>query len=208
MIIKTLVLGPLQTNTYIVGCEDTNEAVIIDPSGEADKIIREISNLNLVVKYILNTHTHFDHIGGNAELVEYFKAKLLMHRDAVSMLKDSGGASAFGMDVPPSPEPDGFLEHNDKIKFGSHCFEVFYTPGHAPGHVVFYEPNNKALFAGDVLFWGSIGRSDLDGGDHDLLVKCIKDYLLTLPEDTVVYSGHGPVTNIGQEKRNNPYLQD
>jgi len=200
LIIRQLPLGQLQTNCYILGCETTKEAVVIDPGDEVGRILSDIDKYRLKVKYILNTHAHFDHIGANAALVKATGAPLAIHSLDLPLLKERGGARFFGFEIPQSPDPDKLLSENETIRFGKYSLKVLLTPGHTPGHVSFYEAKAAALFDGDVLFAGGLGRTDLPGGDHNALLASIRKKLMVLPDDTVVYSGHGPTTTIGQER--------
>ena len=206
MLVKQLPVGPIQTNCYIVGCEETQEGVVIDPGEEPGRILAEIKKDGLTIKYILNTHAHFDHILANEALMKATGAPLAIHPLDVPLLQAGGGAAAFGMSVPPCPEPDILLAEGDTISFGIYTFQVLFTPGHTPGHVSFYEPNTRIVFDGDVLFAGGIGRVDLPGGDYETLMNSINEKLMTLPDETTVCSGHGPVTTIGQERATNPWL--
>jgi len=205
LIIKTLEVGPIMANCYILGCEDTKEAVVIDPGDEADRILMTLAQDKLTVKYIINTHGHFDHVGGNKELKEATNAKLMIHADDEPMLSElSLHAAAFGLAVENSPPADIKLSDNDEIKFGNITLKVIHTPGHSEGGICLL--TDKVLIAGDTLFAGSIGRTDLPGGDYDTLISSIKTKLLVLDEDTIVYTGHGPETTIGREKKINPFL--
>ena len=206
MLIKQLPVGAIQTNCYIVGCEETKEGVVIDPGDEAERILAEVKESGLTIKYILNTHAHFDHIMANAGLVEATGAPLAIHPLELPMLRQNGGAALFGLDAPASPEPDMELAEGDTITFGTHTFEVLFTPGHTIGHVSFYEPNAHVIFDGDVLFAGGMGRVDLPGGDYETLMNSISEKLMVLPDETTVCSGHGPVTTIGRERVSNPWL--
>lgn len=206
MIIKQLPLGPIQTNCYLVGCEVTREGIVIDPGEEAERILAEIKTLGLTIKYILNTHAHFDHILANGPLVKATGAPLALHPLDLPLLRQNGGAALFGYFAPPSPEPDMALAEGDTLTFGTHSLQVLFTPGHTPGHVSFYEAQAGIIFDGDVLFAGGIGRTDLPGGDYETLMTSIAEKLMTLPDETVVYSGHGPVTTIGRERAGNPWL--
>lgn len=201
MIIRQLPLGPLQANCYLVGCEETQEAVVIDPGDEPGRILGEIDDLALHVVAILNTHAHFDHIGANAALVTATGAPLAMHVLDVPLLKELGGAAYFGFEIPVSPAPTILLEEDQVISFGKESLRTLFTPGHTPGHVSFYSEAVGVLFDGDVLFAGGIGRTDLPGGSPEKLMEAIETKLMTLPNETVVYSGHGPTTTIGQERR-------
>jgi glyoxylase-like metal-dependent hydrolase (beta-lactamase superfamily II) len=193
-------------NCYVVGCEETGEGVVIDPGDEPERILAEIEQARLTIKYILNTHAHFDHILANGDLVEATGAPLALHPLDLPLLRQSGGADFFGFEAPPSPEPDIELAEGDTITFGTHTFQVLFTPGHSPGHVSFYEVKAGIIFDGDVLFAGGIGRTDLPGGDYETLLTSINEKLMVLPDQTTVCSGHGPITTIGRERVSNPWL--
>ena len=206
MIVKQLPLGPIQTNCYIAGCEETKEGVIIDPSAEPERIMAEVEKSGLTIKYILLTHAHFDHMMANAGVVAATGAPLALHPLDLPLLRNNGGAAFFGVQVPPSPEPDMELAEGDTITFGTHTLEVLFTPGHTAGHVSFYEAETNVIFDGDVLFANGIGRTDLPGGDYATLMNTINEKLMVLPDETAVCSGHGPVTSIGRERQSNPWL--
>lgn len=206
MFVKQLPVGPIQTNCYIVGCEATKEGVVIDPGDEPERILAEVKRAGLTIKYILNTHAHFDHVMANQALVEATGAPLALHPLDLPLLRQNGGAMLFGIEVPPSPDPDIELAEGQVIKFGTYAFEVLFTPGHTPGHVSFYEPQAGLIFDGDVLFAGGIGRTDLPGGDYEMLMTSINEKLMVLPDETTVCSGHGPITTIGRERATNPWL--
>ena len=206
MLIKQLPVGLLQTNCYLLGCKETHEGVIIDPGDEAEWILAEVKQAGLTIKYILDTHAHFDHIMANGPLIEATGAVLALHPLDLPLLRTKGGANLFGFDCPASPEPALKLADGDRLTFGQYTLQVLHTPGHSPGHVAFYEPAEGVIFDGDVLFAGGIGRTDLPGGSYETLMTSITDRLLVLPDETVVYSGHGPVTTIGEERAGNPWL--
>jgi glyoxylase-like metal-dependent hydrolase (beta-lactamase superfamily II) len=206
LIIKKLEVGPIMANCFILGCEDTREAVVIDPGDDADRILMILAKEKLTVKYLINTHGHFDHVGANRRMKEVTGAKLAIHPDDVPMLSElSRSAASFGLSAENSPEPDLLLHDKDTVRFGNITLTVIHTPGHSRGGIALYTPGH--LFAGDTLFAGSIGRTDLPGGDYDTLIASIKRKLLVLPDDTVVYTGHGPETTIADEKRMNPFLR-
>jgi glyoxylase-like metal-dependent hydrolase (beta-lactamase superfamily II) len=206
LIVKQLPVGPIQANCYLVGCEETKHGVVIDPGEEAERILAEIKNAGLTIKYVLNTHAHFDHILANGPLVEATGAPLALHPLDLPLLKAGGGAVFFGLEASVGPEPDLELAEGDTISFGTHTFEVLFTPGHSPGHVSFYEAKAGIIFDGDVLFAGGIGRTDLPSGNYETLIASINEKLMVLPDETVVCSGHGPMTTIGQERVSNPWL--
>ncbi|MDY0220860.1 MAG: MBL fold metallo-hydrolase [Desulfobacterium sp.] len=206
MIIKKLEVGPIMANCYILGCESTGEAVVIDPGDEADRILMALAESNLKVKYIINTHGHFDHVGANAHMKKVTGAKLMIHLDDEPMLKDlSKAAASFGLRAENSPGADIHLADGDEISFGNITLTVIHTPGHSRGGVCLHTPG--VLFSGDTLFAGSIGRTDLPGGDYDTLIRSIKTRILGLDSGTIVYPGHGPETSILQEERMNPFLR-
>ncbi len=213
MIIKKLVTGPLQVNTYIVGDEASGGAVVIDPGGQASQILQVAEGEGLTLRKIINTHAHFDHVTGVAELKELAGVPFYLHRADLPILESFGRQLAyFGLPGGPPPTVDGYLEEGQEIRIGETVFRVLFTPGHTPGHVTFVydggsgESANRVAFAGDVLFQGSIGRFDFPGGDYERLMRSIREVLLPLGDDTVIYPGHGPSTTIGQEKVWNPFL--
>ncbi|MGD2206233.1 MAG: MBL fold metallo-hydrolase [Anaerolineae bacterium] len=207
MIIVALPVGLIQTNCYIVGCEETKEGAIIDPGGHPGRILAEVERHGLTIKYILNTHAHFDHTDANAALVEATGATLAMHPADRPLLEAAGGAALFGVHGDPGPSPDLELDDGDELEIGELRFRVLHTPGHTPGHVTFYEPTEGVIFDGDVLFYRGIGRTDLPGGSRQQLMDSIQRVLFALPDETIVYSGHGPKTTIGDEKRLNPWIR-
>lgn len=210
MIIKRLVVGPLQTNCYLVGCPQTKEGIIIDPGGDAEHILAEVRRLGLKIEYIVNTHGHFDHILANRKVVKATGAKLAIHpKDApMLMAKLSSLAKFFGLEgIIPSTPPDLLLEEGDELTVGKLKFRVLHTPGHSPGSICLYNEEEGVIFDGDVLFQMGIGRTDLPWGNYRTLMETIRNKLLTLPDETIVYSGHGPPTTIGMEKENNSFLR-
>jgi glyoxylase-like metal-dependent hydrolase (beta-lactamase superfamily II) len=207
LIIATLPVGMIQTNCYIVGCEETREGVIIDPGGHPERILAQVERYGLAIKVVLNTHAHFDHTDANGAIVQATGAPLALHPQDQSILKASGGAAMFGLQADPSPPPDLDLHDGDELEIGALRFRVLHTPGHTPGHVCFYEAEQDALFDGDVLFYRGIGRTDLPGGNWQQLMDSIQQVLFALPDQTVVYSGHGPATTIAEEKQSNPWLR-
>ena len=206
MIIRIMPVGIIQTNCYIVGCEETQQGVVIDPGGDGDRIVRAVEQNGLDIRYVLITHAHMDHVAGTADVVKGTGGKLAAHPDAIPLLKTDGGASWFGFTMPPCPIPDIELEAGQVLEVGKLRFQVLFVPGHSPGHVSFYEANEGVVFDGDVLFAQGIGRTDLPGGSYEALMRSIQEQLMSLPNDTVVYSGHGPKTTIGRERVSNPWL--
>ena len=206
MIVKALTVGPLMENCFIVGCEETKQAVVIDPGDEADRILEEIQKLQLTLKYIINTHGHFDHVGANKGLKEATGAEILIHPlDAPMLGSISASAASFGLQGVDSPPADQTIQEGDTVSFGNITFQIFDTPGHTPGGISLY--TDEHVFVGDALFAGSIGRTDFPGGDYDTLIASIRERLYILPDEVVVYTGHGPETTIGREKRSNPFVQ-
>lgn len=207
MLLRSVVVGITQTNCYVVGCEQTREGVVIDPGGNPERILRAVEELGLTVRYVLNTHCHFDHMAANADVVAATGAKLALHPAELPILQARGGASWFGVPVQESPPPDVELEDGQVLEVGSLRFQVLHTPGHSPGGVTFYLKEEGAAFDGDVLFSMGVGRTDLPGGDWDTLMRSIQEVLFALPDETTLYPGHGPKTTVGQEKRSNPWLR-
>ncbi|MDH3566975.1 MAG: MBL fold metallo-hydrolase [Desulfobacteraceae bacterium] len=205
MIIKELVVGPLMANCFICGCSKTKEAVVIDPGGDADTILLSLAESKLKVKYIINTHGHFDHVSANGKMKDATGADILIHPlDAPMLEKLSSNAAFFGVSVENSPPCDQTLEEDDTVSFGDITLKVIHTPGHTPGGISLY--TNGIVFVGDTLFAGSIGRTDFPGGDFNTLISSIKTKLFNMEDDIRVFSGHGPETSIGVEKRHNPFV--
>ncbi len=205
MIIKELVVGPLMANCFICGCSKTKEAVVIDPGGDADTILLSLADSKLKVKYIINTHGHFDHVSANGKMKAATGADILIHPlDAPMLEKLSSNAAFFGVSVENSPPCDQTLEEDDTVSFGDITLKVIHTPGHTPGGISLY--TNGIVFVGDTLFAGSIGRTDFPGGDFNTLISSIKTKLFNMEDDIRVFSGHGPETSIGVEKRHNPFV--
>lgn len=207
MNVYQLPLGPLQTNCYIVS-NDSKEAVIFDPGEEANEIFNLIEENNLKPLAILLTHAHFDHIGAVDEVRDEYNIPVYIHHYEADWLADGNknGSALFMRDPIFARDADVLIEKEGKMQFGQFLFSVFETPGHSPGSISFYSKELKTVFSGDALFQRGIGRTDLPGGDHDQLIKSIKGKLLSLPDDVVVCSGHGPTTTIGEEKKENPFL--
>ncbi len=211
MNIKTFTFNPFQENTYII-YDDSKDCIIIDPGcytyEERTTLRRFISSEGLNPVKLINTHCHIDHILGNKFVSETWNLELYMHKDDLPLLENAGSISktyGFG-DYEGSPYPKHFLEEGKTITFGESSLNIIFAPGHAPGHICLHNTDEKFIIAGDVLFNGSIGRTDLPGGDYDTLINSIKTKLFPLDEETIVYCGHGPSTTIGKEKATNPFL--
>ncbi|MBC8499132.1 MAG: MBL fold metallo-hydrolase [Candidatus Atribacteria bacterium] len=209
MFLKRLAVGALETNCYLIACEKTQKAAVIDPGGEEeiDLILSLLQKNNLSLKYIINTHGHIDHIAGNNSLKAKTEALLLIHRLDADMLVDANKnfSSLMGKEI-CSPPADKFLEEGDEITLGILKLTVIHTPGHTPGGISLVL--NNIVFTGDTLFAESIGRTDLPGGSYQDLQKSIKEKLLVLSDDTIIYPGHGPDSTIGEERRKNPYIKN
>jgi glyoxylase-like metal-dependent hydrolase (beta-lactamase superfamily II) len=205
MIIKKLTVGPIMANCFIVGCNETREAAVIDPGDEANRILLALAEAKLIVKQIINTHGHFDHVGANKRMKAATGAPILIHAlDAPMLSMLSRSAAAWGMSAEDSPSPDRFLEEGDIVGVGSIRFQVIHTPGHTPGGVSLLA--DGCLFVGDTLFAGSIGRTDFPGGNFETLKSSIQEKLFALGDEVKVFTGHGAETTIGEEKRHNPFV--
>jgi glyoxylase-like metal-dependent hydrolase (beta-lactamase superfamily II) len=205
MIIERLVVGMLQSNCYVVGCEDTKAGIIIDPGGDAPSILNKVEQLGLSIKYIVNTHGHIDHIAANRPLKEATGAMIAIHQaDAEWLTTDQGQFARMLGVLSPGPPADVLLEEGDDIVFGNDSLHVIHTPGHSSGSISLAA--DGVVFCGDTLFAMGVGRVDLPGGDWETLIQSIKNRLLTMPDTTTVYTGHGPPTTIGREKSSNPWF--
>lgn len=205
MLIETLVVGPLQVNCFIIACEVTRLALVVDPGDDAERILAALTARKLKVVSVVNTHGHFDHVGGNRRLVEATGAELLLHEADLPILRRARDhAAGYGLVSAGSPEPTCFLKDGEVLTVGELKVSVIATPGHSPGGISLHVAGH--LFAGDTLFADSVGRTDLPGSNHGALVKSIREKLFVLPEATVVHPGHGPDTTIGREKRHNPFV--
>ncbi len=193
------------SNCYIVGCEETSEAAVIDPGAEPETILSELEKNNLKLKYIINTHGHVDHIGANAEVKNSTGVPILIHEKDAGLLEDpQANLSMFVGGKLTLPPAEQLLEEGDEIDIGTIKLKVIHTPGHTRGGISL--KTDQEVFTGDSLFAGSIGRSDLPGGNHKQLIKSIKEKLLPLGDEMIVYPGHGPASSIGKEKKMNPFL--
>lgn len=205
MIIEKLELGLFASNCYIVGAESSKEAMIIDPGAEANMILRRIKDWGLKAKLIVLTHAHIDHIGAVKEIKEATKAKFALHADEAEALQSRHPTmSAFHFSFQAPPPPDWLLKGDDTIDIGELHFLVLHTPGHSPGGICLL--GEGVVFTGDTLFNEGIGRTDFPGGSYRQLLDSIHTKLIVLPDDTIVYPGHGPETTIGNERLQNPFL--
>ncbi len=204
----TLVLGPVSTNCYIIADPDSREAAVIDPAWDGQLIHGEAQKRGWTIGQLWYTHAHFDHFGGAAELAKVLKPPVLvaLHPLDHELWQNQGGAPFFGMQIELGPEPTVDLAHGQILQLGKMEFEVRHTPGHTPGHVVFYCAGESLLFCGDLIFRGSVGRTDLPGGDWEALTGSIREQVFSLPDETQLLSGHGDKSTVGEEKRGNPFV--
>jgi|FLOH01.1.fsa_nt_gi hydroxyacylglutathione hydrolase len=208
--LKRFTFNPFQVNTYLLS-DETGECIIIDSAMDGQSEEAEIDDYikfhNLKPVMLLLTHAHVDHIGGNNYMANKYNLKLTAHKDCVPFLENAATyASTFGLNIDEKIVIDNYINENDDVVFGNSRLKVFFTPGHANGSLCFYSPESNFVITGDVLFNQSIGRTDLPTGNYDILQNSIWEKLFTLPDDTVVYPGHGPETSIGFEKVNNPFV--
>jgi hydroxyacylglutathione hydrolase len=207
MLLSTVVVTEFMTNCYIVGDESTREAVIIDPGGEGGKILQAVEKLGVTVTAVVNTHAHVDHIGALKDVKAALNVSIMLHQAELPVLKSASRmARLFGITIDDPPEPDRFLKEGDEIAVGGMSLKVLETPGHSPGGISLVTSDGKTCFSGDSLFAGSIGRTDLPGGDYQTLIQSIKSKLIPLGDDVKVFTGHGPATTVGMERRYNPFL--
>lgn len=207
-LLETFAVGPFQCNCSILACADTKDAVVVDPGGDLPKIREVLAYYDLTVKWILHTHAHLDHIYNTREVKEETGAPIGLHRDDL-FLYDAFALQAqmFGWEPRSVLPVDTYFEHGDKLSFGKRAVEVIHTPGHTPGSCCFQLDNAPLLLSGDTLFDGSVGRTDLPGGDFPTLERSIQQRLYTLDPDVKVIPGHGPATTIGDERRSNPFVR-
>jgi len=209
LILREFTVGPLQVRAYILGCEDTKQAIIIDPAGSEGLLAKNIEDLGLDLVAIVNTHGHPDHTCGNEKMKRLTGAPVLMHKADDELFRDPGVVAMFrAWGFEPAPPADDYLRDNQLLKVGNLSFQVLHTPGHSPGSVCLF--GNGVLVTGDTLFIDAIGRTDLPGGDYDVLMKSLKSRILPLPDETIVLPGHDygpkPTDTLGGQKRTNPYL--
>lgn len=216
LVLDTFTVPPFGENTYLVGDDDAGTGIVVDPGGRVDDILRVAEERGVRIAEVVNTHADVDHVLGAAELLHRTGARFLLHPDAAATLGTlPADAARFGLQVPDVPAVDGALAPGDEVAVGGLRFEVRYTPGHAPGHVTLVgrdlptaEGRRTLALCGDVVFLGSIGRTDLAGGDHDTLMRSIENEILTLPDDCVLLPGHGPATSVGYERTHNPFVRE
>ncbi len=207
MIVEMLTVSPFQENCYVIGDEESMTGAIIDPGDEATRIALTVERVGLEISQIIVTHSHIDHVGAVAQLVDEYMCPVLMHAEAEAMLKTvPQQAMMMGMRFGKIPNADLHVGDDEVLEVGSLRLRSMYTPGHAPGHLAFFVEDEGLVFSGDALFAGSVGRVDLPGGSMKVLMRSISERLLTLPDETRVLSGHGPETTIGRERVANPFL--
>lgn len=206
MVLDRITAGIYATNCYIIGCENTGQGVVVDPGGDAERIMQAVAKNGLDIKYIILTHGHFDHIGALKGIKDRTNAKIAIQAGDAHMLQGPGKSlAALVGSSAGTVSPDVLLKDGDRIKVGNIEMEIIHTPGHTPGGICI-KIGDGVLISGDTLFAGSVGRTDLPGGDFDKLMHSIKTKLVTLPDDTKVYPGHGVATTIAREKEKNPFL--
>ena len=206
--IVSFTLGPAQTNAYLVANSDTKEAVVIDPSWDGHIILDAAKKRDWRIGHMWYTHAHFDHIGGAGAIADVLNPLPLvaLHPNDHVLWRAGGGGSIFGFDIDPGPEPTIDFYQGQILRLGDVEFEVRFTPGHTLGHCILYVASAGICFCGDLIFAGSVGRTDLPGGDWDQLVESIRSQVFTMPDDTRLLSGHGPETTVGMEKASNPFV--
>ncbi len=207
LIFDQLETGPIMTNTYIVGDSEARQAAVVDPGGHVGAILSALQRHELECKLIINTHAHFDHVGGNAELKKRTGAEIYIHPLEAPALKSlSRQGLLFGMRVEDSPPPDKLIGEGDKLPVGKLELLVLETPGHSPGSVSLVLEGEGLILVGDLVFQGSVGRTDLPGGSTETLVRSVHEKIFVYPDSTRLYPGHGPETTVGVERRTNPFL--
>ncbi len=208
MRVRTFPGGGFAENGYLVECTDSGAAAVVDPGATAPTMVHALQEGTLELRAVLLTHAHLDHIEGvHVVRAAFPDVPIWLHPSDLGMYRAlPQQAAAFGLSVHPQPEPDRTLQDGQRIELGGCALQVRHAPGHAPGHVIFYVPDANLALVGDVVFQGSIGRTDLPGGDYRTLMRSIRDQVLTLPDATVLHPGHGPATTVGAERAGNPFL--
>ena len=206
--IVSFTLGPAQTNAYLVADSKTHDAAVIDPSWDGHIILEAAQKRGWRIAHLWYTHAHFDHIGGAGAIADALNPLPLvaLHPNDHVLWRAGGGGGMFGFDIDPGPEPTIDLTHGQLLKLGNVEFEVRFTPGHTSGHCILYVPSSTVCFCGDLIFAGSVGRTDFPGSNWEQLEASIRTQVFTLPDDTRLLSGHGPETTVGEEKRSNPFV--
>ena len=208
MILEMLTVGPFQENCYVLGDEASGVGAVVDPGDEASRIAMAVEQTGLEIGSIIVTHAHIDHVGAVAALVDEYSCPVLMHAEAEPMLEQvPTQAMMMGLRFGKVPTVDHHIGEGEMVEVGDLRLRPLYTPGHAPGHLAFYIEEEGLVLSGDALFAGSVGRVDLPGGSMEVLMRSIEERLMTLPDETRVYPGHGPQTEIGSERATNPFLQ-
>ena len=206
--IVSFTLGPAQTNAYLVADSETKEGAVIDPAWDGHIILAEAQKRDWRIAHLWYTHAHFDHIGGAGAIADALNPLPLvaLHPNDHVLWRAGGGGAIFGFNIDPGPEPTIDFYQGQILRLGNVEFEVRFTPGHTPGHCILYVTSERVCFCGDLIFAGSVGRTDFPGGDWDQLIESIKTQVFIMPDDTRLLSGHGPETTVGEEKRNNPFV--
>ena len=204
----SLTLGPLENNSYVLADLKSRQAVVIDPSFDSHILLDALTERGWQLTAVWLTHAHFDHLAGISELERagHTALPVALHAADLPLYHQAGGAQMFGFDLPRPPEPQQLLEHDQEIRLGDQTIRVLHTPGHSPGHVVFSVPSLGVVFCGDLIFFRGVGRTDLPGSSTKALYQSIRDQIFTLPPSTLLLSGHGPQTNVGDEIRANPFM--
>jgi hydroxyacylglutathione hydrolase len=207
LVFDSLETGPLMTNCYILGDSQSQEAAVVDPGGHVGAIRSALDRRGLSCKLIVNTHAHFDHVGGNAELKKATGAKICIHPAEAPLLGHlAEQGRMFGVELTNSPPPDQLINEGDRLQVGALTLKVLHTPGHSPGSVCLVVEGQKMIIVGDLIFAGSIGRTDFPGGSFEALIEGVRQKIFPFPDDTKLFPGHGPATTVGREKKTNPFF--
>ncbi|MBM3137635.1 MAG: MBL fold metallo-hydrolase [Chloroflexi bacterium] len=206
--IETFILGPIENNTYLLLDSDCGKAAIVDPSIPSREVVELIREKRFLLTHILITHAHFDHIGGAKWFKNQFNGepRIVLHQADLDLWLEGGGARDFGFDFDAGDQPDMVLDDEEQLKIGNSEVNVLFTPGHTSGHVTYHLPGKALAFCGDLIFFHGVGRTDLKTSDQNDLVLSIRKKIFSLPDETVLYPGHGPSTTVGEEKLNNPFM--